>query len=61
MRLDEYLAREKLVGARIAPPETNKDEDSWAFHYRVSSTPSHLVTVIVHCDGGSEVSRLVEP
>jgi hypothetical protein len=60
MRIDEYAAREKVPIPLFGQPETNPTHDGWAFHFRSDSRPRHLVTVIVHCDGGSELSRSVE-
>jgi hypothetical protein len=60
-RLDEYVEREKLEVANFGPPETNHTAGHWVFDFRSVSTPRHLVAVIVHCDGGSEVSRAIEP
>ncbi len=60
-RLDEYTEREKLDVANFPPAETQQTDDGWAFNFSSTSMPRHLVTVIVHCDGGSEVSRLIEP
>ena len=60
-RLGQYCEREKLDVARFGPPETNHTAGRWVFAFGAVSTPRHVVVVIVHCDGGSEVSRSIEP
>lgn len=60
-RLVEYVEREKLEGVRFSPPEINHTAGLWDVTFRAVSSPHHLVVVLVHCDGGSEVSRSVEP
>src|SRR4051812_47132764 len=54
-RFKEYSARENVASKVFGPPEANRSESGWAFHFSSDSSPRHLVTVVVHCGGGSEV------
>jgi hypothetical protein len=59
VKVEEYRLREHLaVGTFNLNGSEMMTSGTRMFNY---SSPHHLVSVFVHCDGGVEVSRFLEP
>src|SRR4051812_26865269 len=58
-RIQEYAPSDNLVVAAFGSPDVSRADQWWQFDFASNSKPRHLVTVLVYCDGHSELSRSI--
>jgi len=58
--VEKYCQQEDLTFAKFSIPGVVDQGKWWLYNYTYEGKPRHLLSVIVHKDGETEVSRMIE-
>lgn len=58
--LAKYAEREHLTQSTFSTAEVTEHKGTWLYSYKYSGKPKHLLAIIVHKDGRTELSRMPE-